>query len=395
MLDTIKNISSTFFQEKKYAVIGIILGDIPTYNVLIIDKKSEDIAINTFFSTQDFEVIKAKVNTSLPVLINFFGKGVINKKVSSQGNYLKEVLFNASVDDFYIYELTQLDQKFISIARKAVIQPYFDNFKADRYLIVDYSIGPFVGAILQNLVSEPTITSYDYELVFEQESVVDYTKDEKNNVTYTMGEEQIDTIQVPLFSTLIQYLYPSDNLEYTKDFLGHSKQEHSLKKIVNTVGIFLGIFFLSTLLISYFLLTYYNDKYVAYESQLYNLNDTYSQVKKLEEEKQNKTKIINESGILNQNFLSFYMYRMASSVPNKVSLDIVRVNPTLKKVKNFEKIEFETNAIIILGSADSSTSINNWVKQLKKEDWVAKIEILDFSTSRERKNEFTLKIMVK
>jgi Tfp pilus assembly protein PilN len=142
-------------------------------------------------------------------------------------------------------------------------------------------------------------------------------------------------------------------------------------------------------------LNYYNDKYVSYESQLYNLNDTYNQVKKLESEKENKTKILQESGILNQNFLSFYMYRIVNSIPNNVGLNSLKVNPTQKKIKNFEKIIFETNTIIISGNSSSSMPINSWVKELKKEKWISKIEILDFSKSRNKKSEFTLKIVVK
>ncbi|WP_159025830.1 PilN domain-containing protein, partial [Aquimarina sp. Aq78] len=60
-----------------------------------------------------------------------------------------------------------------------------------------------------------------------------------------------------------------------------------------------------------------------------------------------------------------------------------------------EKIVFETNTIIINGNSSSSMPINSWVKELKKEKWISKIEILDFSKSRNKKSEFTLKIVVK
>jgi len=155
------------------------------------------------------------------------------------------------------------------------------------------------------------------------------------------------------------------------------------------------VLFLATLLISYLLLGYYNDKYVAYEGQLYNLNDTYNQVKKLEQEKENKTKIVRESGILSQNFLSFYMYRIGNSIPDNVGLNTLRVYPLQKKIKNFDKIVLDTGIILITGTSDSSIQINSWVKDLKKEKWISKIEIMDFSKNRNKKNEFTLKIIVK
>ncbi|PKV50599.1 fimbrial assembly protein PilN [Aquimarina sp. MAR_2010_214] len=395
MLEQIKNIILKPFQEKQYAIVGIVLGDTPVYNVLIVDKKSDALSIETSFSTEDFDVVKDKVNTSVPLLLNFYGKGIINKQVSAKGNYLKEILFNASVDDFYIYELYQSQQNFISIVRKDVLEKFFVQFLENKYLVVDYSIGPFIGILFKGLSNEPSIISADYELSFHDDYLTETQKLDAIAKEYVLGEEKINNTEVPLFSTLLHYLYPSDDVNYDAEFLKQNKKENVLKKTFNTVATVLGIFFLSALLISYLLLNYYNNKYVSYESQLYNLNDTYNQVKKLENEKQNKTKILQESGILNQSFLSFYMYRIVSSIPNNVGLNNLKVNPAQKKIKNFEKIIFETNTIIIDGNSSSSMPINSWVKELKKEKWISKIEILDFSKSRNKKSEFTLKIVVK
>lgn len=395
MLEQIKNNILKPFQEKQYAIVGVILGDTPIYNVLIVDKKSDALSVETSFSTEDFNVVKDKVNTSVPLLLNFYGKGIINKQVSAKGNYLKEVLFNASIDDFYIYELHQNQQNFISIVRKDVLEKFFALFLENKYLVVDYSIGPFVGVLFKGLSNTSSIISADYELSFENDYLIETQKLDTITKEYILGEEEINNIQVPLFSTLLHYLYPSDDFSYDAEFLKENKKENVLKKAFNTVATVLGIFFLSALLISYLLLNYYNDKYVSYESQLYNLNDTYNQVKKLENEKENKTKILQESGILNQNFLSFYMYRIVNSIPDNVGLNSLKVNPAQKKIKNFEKIIFETNTIIINGNSSSSMPINSWVKELKKENWISKIEILDFSKSRNKKSEFTLKIIVK
>ncbi|EZH73937.1 hypothetical protein ATO12_13725 [Aquimarina atlantica] len=394
MLEQIKNNIVKPFQEKQYAIIGIVLGDTPIYNVLIVDKKSDALSVENSFSTEDFDVVKDKVNTSVPLLLNFYGKGIINKQVSAKGNYLKEVLFNASIDDFYIYELHQNQQNFISIVRKDVLEKFFALFLESKYLVVDYSIGPFIGTLFKGLSNTSSIISADYELSFEENYLIEAQKQDAITKEYILGEEKINNTQVPLFSTLLHYLYPSDDFSYDAEFLKENKKENVLKKAFNTVATVLGIFFLSALLISYLLLNYYNDKYVSYESQLYNLNDTYNQVKKLESEKENKTKILQESGILNQNFLSFYMYRIVNSIPDNVGLNSMKINPTQKKIKNFEKIIFETNTIIINGNSSSSMPINSWVKELKKEKWISKIEILDFSKSRNKKSEFTLKIVV-
>lgn len=395
MLEQIKNSVISPFKEKQYTIAGIVLGDIPRYDVLVMHKKNETLSIETSFSTEDFNVFKEKVSTSTPLLLNFYGKGVINKKVAAKGNYLKEVLFNASIEDFYIYELHQNQQNFISIARKDALDKFFNLFLENKYLVVDYSIGPFTGLRFKDISKEPSIISGDYELRFEENNLQEAHKLDSITKEYLLGAEKISNTQVPLFSTLLNYLYPSDDFSYNAEFLKQNRKENVLKKTFNTLVAIVGIFFLSSLLISYLLLNYYNEKYVSYESQLYNLNDTYNQVKKLEEEKQNKTKILQESGVLSQNFLSFYMYRIVNSIPENVGLNSIKVNPTQKKIKNFEKIVFETNTIIVNGNSNSSLPINVWIKKLNKEKWISKIEILDFSKSRNKKSEFTLKISIK
>jgi len=131
----------------------------------------------------------------LSILLHFCGKGVISKKVSAKGDYLKEVFFNASIDDFYTYELDQNDQKFISIARKSVIDPYFEAFAKSNYLVVDYSIGPFVGVMLKKLLQTPSFFSNTHELNFEEDTLVSYENKEIQEQHYQVGDESINGIK--------------------------------------------------------------------------------------------------------------------------------------------------------------------------------------------------------
>ncbi len=393
MLKTIKNIN--LFQETKFAIVGVRISDTPTYEVMLVLKNKENFSITSSFQTQDYEVVKSKIDTNTPILFNFSGKGIIHKKVLADRNYLKEVLFNASPDDFYIYEILQDKNKFIAIARKEVIDTFFKQFKDNKYLIIDYSIGPFIGIMAKNLIHQSVILSGDYQLIFEDTVLIDYAKNETDTETYIFGEEKINPLQVPLFSTLLQHVYPAENIEYEHDFIAVHKKELKLKKIVNAVAVFIGFFFLTSLLASYLLLGHYKSRYISHESQLYNLNNTFNQVKKLEVEKQNKALILQESGIIKQAFLSYYLYSIVNSVPNTVSLTSIQVNPIKKRIKNFEKILFDTNSILIEGNSESSLPINSWVKELKSLKWISKIEILDFSKNRKNKGQFILKLIIK
>ena len=105
--------------------------------------------------------------------------------------------------------------------------------------------------------------------------------------------------------------------------------------------------------------------------------------------------VLQESGILKNAFLSYYVQEIAGSIPNEIILNSLVVNPNNKKIKNFEKIIFETNTILIEGDSKSSIPLNDWVKNLKKQDWLLKIEILDYNIKRKESGEFILKLIVK
>lgn len=393
MLDRIKNIN--FLQERKYAIIGIIIDDTPVYDVLIVHKDGANLSISSSFCTEKFDTVKNKLGSDIPILLNFSGKGIINKKVLSEGNYLKEVLFNASVEDFYIYEVHQGKNVFLSIARKEVLNTFFSQFESEKYHLVDYSIGAIVGTALKKLINQETICTRDSTLIFEKDLLVDFQKKEKAEKSYSLGSEQISSSQVPLFATLLNHLYPLDFISYEFAFLLKNRQELWFKNFFNHAALAIGLFFLISLLASYLLLNHYNNKYVAYESQLYNLNHTYNQVKHLEIEKENKISILRASGMMKQNFLSYYIYRIANSIPENIKLSNLKVNPITKKIKNFEKIVFDTNSVLVQGNTESSLPINIWVKKLKSENWIEKIEIIDFSNSRKSEGRFTLKIVIK
>ncbi len=394
MFEKLKN--NKFFSHKRYALIGISFEDIPKYEVLIVEKEKEVLNVVSTFSGLDYDDVKVKVGVDIPLLLNFSGKGIVNKKVNADGNYLKEVLFNVSAQDFFIFDVLQGKHKFVSIVRKQLLTDCFARFKSDNYIVVDYSVGPFISVLLNALVHKDTITSNQVNLSFIDNELQDFQKTTNTEDSFVvLGKDKIYPLQIPLIATLLNHNYPAEFISYDQSVLGDNVSELKLKKMFNSAVVFVGLFFLLSLLISYALLQHYNTKFIGYESQLYNLNHTYNRVKKLEKEREDKKLILQESGVLKQNFLSYYIFKITDSIPDEITLNSLKVNPNVKKIKNLEKIEFSTNTILIQGNSISSFSVNQWVKQLKKEEWVLKIEILDFSKHRTKEREFTLKATIR
>ncbi|NQY07130.1 MAG: hypothetical protein HRT68_13320, partial [Flavobacteriaceae bacterium] len=195
-------------------------------------------------------------------------------------------------------------------------------------------------------------------------------------------------------ATIMQYWYPNELIQHEIEEILDQRETFKYKKMFNTLGIGMLLFFLSALLISYVAQGYFADKNAEFNHQLSNLNETYDQVKKLQEEKDSKQAVLNESGILSQSFLSRYIHEIGATVPKSISLKGIELNPMQNQMKQDDKIEMHVNRILVSGEANSTGMLNYWIKELKKKSWVQKVSI-KFDRNRKQVGIFTVTIEYK
>lgn len=388
MFEKLKHIK--YETVKHITVIGVhFSGNATHYRLLQLQKKGDSLSILNETKEISFEALQ-ELSKNTPLLLAFSGKGIISKKVGNKGNYLKEIIFNASAEDFYTYQVLSATHNFVSVARKEVIDEVLEKFRTLDFQIVDFSIGPFVASRLAFLEKQ-ALPVQDYILQLNENTVVAFQKSNENQ-TITIDDETIETNSLTLLATAIQYSYPSEEILYDDGSILEDRETFKYKKRFNRLAITTLLFFLITLLGSYIALLYYNDQYVNYNSQLKNLNDTYSKVKELKDEQLQKQAILNESGTLTNAFLSQYTFEIGKTVPKTINLTSLEVNPLQNRLKQNEKLLFNTNQIVLSGETKESAMLNYWVKDLKKLQWVSKIEIVSFKRNRKQVGLFTVKI---
>tara|TARA_R110002033_G_scaffold66981_3_gene117994 strand:- start:36967 stop:38148 length:1182 start_codon:yes stop_codon:yes gene_type:complete len=392
MFEKLKNI--TLFDTSAYTILGIVLGDVDTYHILEINKIKDQLTVSKSFSTKSFKEVVKAINPNSALIVNFSGKGVISKQVLPKENYLNEVLFNASPSGFYSYTLFQKEHNFVSVARKEVIDEQFQLLKTNKLTPIDFSLGVFVSYLAQPLLLEEKIRLEQVELHFSENTLVDFKNKDYSVKEYTLGTEIITSSDIPLLASLLNFLYPSSEIDYDKDFLIANIEERKFKKLFDLAAVGSIVVFFIALLGSYLLLNYFNREYVKSEEQLYHFNDNYFQIKKMEEELQNKEFIIRNSGIQNNKFLSFYIQEIAKSIPDHIILNSLQINPLERKIKVNEKVVLTPNLIMVEGSVNSSSHINEWVRELGAYKWIQKIEILDLKTNKDNTGSFILKIVL-
>lgn len=388
---------SKFIKINDLNVVGIIKKeDYEIFNLLTIKKKANKISIVAVQTFENFEKLNKSADKKLPLLIVFEGKGVLNKEIDFNNeadiNWQKNIDYNT----IYYTDLKGLKSNFISFCRKNIVEESISKFQKNGFQVIDVYIGSFLGALLNNVLNKEMLFSTDLRLEFENEKLLGFSKqnEEVKTVNYQIGEETISNVFLPLYGAIIHFFVKQKEVSKTAN-PNLNSEELIYKKAFEFFGVFILFGFLTSLLISYFIIQYYGTKNSELNLQTVYSNQSYQLILDLEAQKEKKLNILKESGILSSKFLSYYGYEIIKSIPLNVSLNELNIIPLKEEYKENKKAFFETKTIIIKGETFQEGSFNNWLEDLKKMEWLQRFEIISLKKDKKNKSIFEIKITLK
>lgn len=390
-------ILSKFIKINNLHVVAVINNeDGEYYNVLTVKKKSSKIEMISASTFGTFEELRKNIDTKLPILLVIDGKGVLNKEIDL--NNEADIIWQKNIDTTIIFytSLQAAKSNFISFCRKSIVENSLAKFKKNRFQIIDIYIGSFLAALLYNAIKKETIISNDLVLGFTDEKMVRFSKQsgEPKKERYTIGKESISSVFLPLYGVLIDFFVHPNEVSKTKD--GSLNAEEILyKKAFTFFGAAMLIGFLSTLLLSYFLIQYFGSKNAELNLQNVYSNQSYQLILDLEKEKEKKQNILNESGFLSSKFLTYYGYEISKSVPYDITLNELSIIPINSEIKAGKKMTFDVKKIIVKGETFNESSFNNWMENIKKMNWLQNFEIISLKKDKKNKSQFEVKITIK
>jgi Tfp pilus assembly protein PilN len=391
------SILSKIIKINKLHVIGIIRNENEElYHVLTVRKKGNKVMIVSMSSFNEFEDLKKNIDHNLPLLLFIDGKGVLNKAVDF--NNEADIIWYKNIDLNSIYHtsLKGLSIDFISFSRKNIITDTITKFKQNNFQIIDIYLGSFISAILINSLKKETIISNDLVLEFKNDKLLSFVKqaDFSKKENYIIGNETITNTYLPLYAAVIDFFVQSNEILKTKvEIL--NPDEIIYKKAFKYFGITILIGFLTSLLVSFILIQYYSSKNAELTIQNIYTDKNYQRTLDLEKQKENKQKILLESGFSSSKFLSFYSYEIIKIVPKDVSLTVLEITPLTNEAKTDKKLIFESNTINVKGETSNESSFSKWMQSLKKMNWLENFEIISLKKDKKNKSQFEVKITIK
>lgn len=389
-------ILSKIFKINSIQVVGVFQdANNEKYSLLTFKKTKGKLNIIENKSFSKIDSLLEAIDVKLPVVLSVDGKGVLNKKIDNTNDIDLAWQKNIDFDTIYHTSYTLKNNIFMSFCRKNVVEDWLAVFKSKKIQIIDIYIGSFLSVLLAESLNANSIVSGNLSLDLEQNELLNFTKLELTpDLNYTIAENLVSNYTLPLYGIALHYFVKSDSISKS-EWNSTSIDEVVYRKVFTTFGLIILVGFLISLLFSYLSIQHYASKNAELNIQNVYSNKAYQQIVSLEEQKKDKEKIIKDSGFLSNKFLSFYSYEIIKSIPNSISLNELNIAPLQKVVKHNEKVEITPGTIFAKGVTIDENEFNNWLKNLKKFDWIAKFELESLKKDKKNNTQFSLKILIK
>ncbi len=367
-----------------------------SFFLLKVKKKKSQLNIVENLAFSDIDSLKSKLDSKIPSVLLFDGKGVLNKKIDLKNEADTEWLKNLDYKTIHFTSYNTAEHHFLSFCRMTVFDELIARFHKKEIQIIDFYIGG-VSAVLVNdlldkgkLLSNETVLEFDKNKLFAISKTVDGSKTEN----YLIGTNSISNFHLPLYGAAINFYINHSDIKRSESNLIDS-EELVYKKGFEKVGIVMLVGFFCLLLASYSLIQYLN-----YENATLNLensytNKSYTVINDLELQKEKKLKILAETGFSSKRFISFYCYQLTKAIPSAVNFSYLEVYPIKNEVKKTERAEFEYKIILLKGHTVNEAVFNDWIDSLKNEKWLQKLEIVSIKRDKKNVSYFEFKITVK
>lgn len=366
------------------------------YHAAVLKKKRGEIVIlKTKKRIQDVKELVKTIKHKTPVLLHFFGKGILNRQVKKEENYRHAMLLHAQVNDFYFTDYFQDQYVFSSVIRKSVAEEIHTGLAREKLLIIGISSGPFITSVLAPFLDKKDFFVDDYHITTDGSRIFTFEKNTTGQGAVQLGSDRVDRELLGAISLGAAYFNPSESIRLNQEDATYlvTIEAARQRNIFCRFGMGMMLFFLILLSVNYFYLGHLNNKIENNFVTLSEYEDQLSKLSLLEEEQSRKENLLRTSGLLGKTFLSFYLSDIAQSVPDEILLQSLQVRPLKTELKKKQKIEFNEQQVLISGQSPTSDLLSRWIDVLKEKEWLAKVDILDYTYEKNIGN-FKIEILL-
>ena len=361
------------------------------FNAVVLKKSKAGLEVEaTHTGITEIEALQKELNPKIPLSIVINGKGIIHKKVvindgDNDVKLLERVFPNAKISDFYLQKTELLENTvFVSIVRKNTVDDLLTLFADKGYYFSGISIGPFClnGIIPLIDLAAKSFSLGNYNLELNENNLIEDFHDNHISLSgdkISIAGEELKQQSSISFAAAFQYFFPQPTESAIEvPAVDFSKTELEQKKLFQIGGWGVLLFFLVVLLVNFLLFDHYGKQFQQLDSAFSGRKGQLSAANELKIKVKEKQDFLEKTGLKGASKTSYFADRIAGGIPASIQLTQLLMHPPEKKSKKDEPAIFLNKIIIVKGNCKKSTELNEWIRGIKKMDWVNEVSVLNY-----------------
>ncbi len=363
-------------------------------NVVTLKRNKSNVSIESKSSgNTDIAALSKIINPKSPVVLVINGKGIIHRKVSIPENdawstLLSKVLPNANPNEFYIQKQdVNSSQVFVSVVRANVIDEIVDELKENNInnitacFLGSFVVNNILTLINKNSISNEFLIFSTHKLLVREDKIHEVSSlDNAVLDTVNVGDELLEGNLLIAYAAALSFFIGGDKGIANSEAITSLQENFKEKQKFHFFGWMLLIATFVILIANYFVFDHYWGKSRDINSRLVLNQSALKKYEALKIEYSQKKEFLEQNGLLENSRTSFFADRLAASIPFSIQLLDCYIYPLKKKKADdlTNAFYFDNKTIRISGTCNRNTELNDWMKTLKENHWIANINLLNY-----------------
>lgn len=372
--------------------------DNQSYVLLTVKRQNGELHVLRTERSGELEKIKDSLVKRVPLLLilntpNILTKQIGNGDASSPEAMVDHAFPNLDMGSFY-YEIVQdTFRPIVSIAKKAYVDGIIAKMAQEGISFTNVNLGLSpISSVLTHLTMENIVIS-NFILSLEHGSISKISTNSQNIIeNYDLEGIRLTSCSLLGFSGIlghIGHVRSISNFDGLREKLVNVYKNDRVFQTVTRGGV---LFFLALLLINFLVFDHYTGKLEDLKTIMALSSGQRKHLKSVQESVQQKQQNIELLQASSNSRSTFYLDRFANNLPATILLSRIVYQPLKKPVRASKPIELEANSVLVSGVSANSVDYSNWIAEMEKEEWTAKVETMDYDYVSKESSNFSVKI---
>jgi len=337
------------------------------------------------------------------ISLNLNGKGVLHKKTEKfetlTPDIFRGLLPDSTMADFYVQHFTSGAYSYVSMVRKTEADRWIAEVNQLGLQVAMLSLGPFpVNTIIKQLnIYEGDLVFDGHEILCDEEgnwTDYIYREDARSPFPIKADLETLDESLLVPYAAAFQVVLENrlDPVKADAAAVDAGMAQLTEKNKWKLYGLILLGFFLAVLSLNAWLFSSLFSENNELESTALSSQQSTADLNDLEGQVKKKEALIKQFGWDQDLNKALLIDKLASVLPDGITLDEVAVNPVdLAESRKLKSMQFRDRKIQVRGSSAGILAVNEWVARLRIMPWVKNCSVQTFTVDPEKQiGQFTL-----